>query len=92
MPFDPTQLPARLFWDVDPTQLDAEVHARFIIRRVVERGRLADVKTVWAHYGPDAVKAALIGARSLDRRTVAFFANQFGISTAEFRASSRDGR
>jgi hypothetical protein len=83
------QLPAQLFWDVDADKLDAEAHADFIIRRVMERGRSEDVRTVWDVYKPHRVKEALLSAPSLSVETIHFFANQFELPLESFRAYER---
>lgn len=80
------QLSAFLFWDVDPSGINPETHRQFIISRVMERGTLADVKTVWDYYGGDAVKTALLNAADLSAKTVSFFANQFNLPRDAFRA------
>ena len=84
------QLSAHLFWDVDRTAVDPERHRAFIIVRTMERGSLDDVMAVWRYYGPDAVREALMQARSLEPRTLFFFANQFGVRPEEFRAFRQD--
>ncbi|WP_372846120.1 hypothetical protein [Pontiella sp.] len=78
-----------LFWDVD--EVDWKIHRDFIIVRVMERGTLEDVRLVWDHYGVAAVKAALLKAPSLQKKTLCFFANQFGLKVSDFRAD-RKGR
>lgn len=78
-----------LLWDVD--EVDREIHCDFIIVRAMERGTREDVRLVWNYYGADAVKAALLKAPSLQRKTIWFFANQFGLKTSDFRAD-RKGR
>ncbi len=83
------QLPAHLFWDVDADTLDAEVHADFIICRVMERGRSQDVRAVWDFYQPHRIKETLLRAPSLSRKTIHFFANQFDLPLDSFRAYER---
>ena len=80
------QLSAFLFWDVDPSGINPETHQQFIIPRVMERGTLADVKTVWDYYGNEAVKSALLNASALSIKTISFFANQFNLPREAFRA------
>ncbi len=52
----------------------------------MDRGTREDVRLVWNHYGPDAVREALVKAPSLRTKTVAFFANQFDLPREAFRA------
>ncbi len=80
------QLSPPLFWDIAPEQLDPEVHGRFIISRIMDRGTLRDVKAVWNYYGEERVQQALLQAASLHKKTIVFFANQFGLPRGAFRA------
>lgn len=83
------QLSDGLFWDVALGSMDLEIHADFLIVRVMERGTREDVRMVWTHYGQDKVRDSLLSAPSLSRKTIAFFANQFGLSRDAFRAHNR---
>lgn len=80
------RLSAFLFWDVDPSGVNPETHRQFIIPRVMERGTLTDVKTVWEYYGSETVKSVLQNAAGLSIKTVSFFANQFNLPREAFRA------
>ncbi len=44
-----------LFWDVDPDAIQLERDVRYVLARVLERGRLADVRWAVGVYGLDAV-------------------------------------
>ncbi|MCC7299495.1 MAG: hypothetical protein IT583_00245 [Verrucomicrobia bacterium] len=80
------QLSAFLFWDVDPSGINPELHRQFIIPRVMERGTQSDVKAVWDYYGSEPVKNALLNATDLSAKTISFFANQFHLSREAFRS------
>ena len=41
------QLSPHLFWDVDIDKVEIDQHAKFIIRRVTDRGTLTDVKALF---------------------------------------------
>jgi hypothetical protein len=45
-----SNLSASLFWNVKRSSVDAEAHADFLIRRVMERGTSRDVRLAWKHY------------------------------------------
>ena len=45
-----------LFWDVDPDALELERDKRYVLGRVLERGRLADVRWVVGVYGLDGLR------------------------------------
>ena len=79
-------LSAFLFWDADPSGVNPETHQQFIIPRVMERGTLADVKTVWDYYGSETIQSVLLNAAGLSAKTISFFANQFNLPREAFRA------
>lgn len=61
-----------LFWDVDPAAIDLERDRRYVLARVLERGRLADVRWAVGVYGVDGVQAFFRngGHPELSRATV----------------------
>ena len=83
------RLSEHLFWDVDCARVDPQVHARFLICRVMERGTREDVRAVWEYYGEEQVREVLTKAPSLTAKTIAFFANQFALPREAFRAHQR---
>lgn len=52
---------ARLFWEMDPDQLDLARHRRAIIRRVLNYGTLADWRWLEQNYGRAGVRAEAVG-------------------------------
>lgn len=84
------RLSDHLFWDVNRDSVDPASHARFLISRIMDRGTREDVRAAWGRYGPEGVKAALLEAPALERKTVAFFANQFDLPREAFRAWRRN--
>lgn len=79
-----------LFWDVDLSRLDSQQHPNFIIERVAERGNLEEMRLVWDYYEHDRIEQALLAARGLTPKTIAFFANQFGKPPEAFRSYRQD--
>lgn len=45
-----------LFWDVDPQSIELERDRRYVLGRVLERGRLSDVCWAVAAYGLSGVR------------------------------------
>jgi hypothetical protein len=84
-----SRLPSHLFWDVDRETLHPDAHARFLICRVMERGKPEDVRLAWNYYGAARIRDELIQAPSLSRKTLNFFANQFQLPRDAFRAHQR---
>lgn len=69
-----------LFWDVDPDAIDLPRDRRYVLARVLERGRLCDVRWAVAVYGLDAVREFFVegGHPELSRATVALWSAFFG--------------
>jgi len=83
------ELSVGLFWDVDPALLDADIHAGYIIPRVMEHGSWGDVKRIWSFYGSERIRRQLMEAPSLSKRTIHFFASYFSLSQADFKAQRK---
>lgn len=64
----------RLFWDVDPETIDENVHRRFVIERVLQRGGLDDIRRTIGFYSMPVFSAEARQIRSLDPVTLAFAA------------------
>lgn len=75
-----------LFWDVDREAVDAEKNRRFVICRVMDRGSREDVKKTFAFYSEAVVLKNLQMARSLDRKTLHYFALRYDLPFESFRA------
>ena len=57
-----------VLWDLDPAQLDFELHARLIIGRILEAGRPAQVRWMLRRYPIDLVLDVAENSRSLSHR------------------------
>ena len=79
------QLPPILFWDIDPSKLDYDAKARFVIGRVVMYGTLADWKAILHHYGPERVRDEMLQERYLDKKTLNYLSFYFEVPKTEFR-------
>src|SRR5436190_23943394 len=81
----PLGLPANLFWDVDPTKLDAEKHAAQIIERVLEHGGLTEWRLVRRHYGDQRMAQVVTSLRCLSPRNVRLCCVAFDLQPEHFR-------
>ena len=64
-------LSGELFWDVDRATVDPENHARWLLERVLQRGRWEDWLAVRDHYGKEGL-AAIRPELRLDARSANF--------------------
>lgn len=74
-----------LFWDVDRETIDDERHRRFVIGRVLERGRIQDWRNTKNRYGLDVVVKEAQQMRSLEPRALAFIACVGQVAKETFR-------
>lgn len=96
-PVESTELPytemtlilsKELFWDVDLDTIDEDHHARFIIERVMTRGKMGDFKELQRMYSRDRIITELKRSRSLDPKTANFCSAYYGINKKEFKCYS----
>lgn len=74
-----------LFWDIDESTLDSEKNARFIIERVLTRGRLSDWWALNRLYDWEKIKQEVLKIRYLDKVTLAFCSSFFKVPKSKFR-------
>ncbi len=79
-------LSSTLFWDVNPAAVDASVHKRWLICRVMDRGSREDVRLTREFYSEAEIREALLGARCLHAKTIAYFAVILNLPREAFRA------
>lgn len=79
------ELRASLFWDTDVKTMDVQKHKRQIIERTLMRGRIEEVRTLFAFYGRDIIGETMLSARYLDKLTLALCSALFDTPITEFR-------
>jgi hypothetical protein len=67
------------FWDIVFEELEVKKHTFLIIKRVLDRGNLSDVRWLVSTYGKEAIKKVVIGTRDLSRPTGNFWADMLGL-------------
>jgi len=81
-----TKLPKSLrsyFWDVAFEKLDIQKSAHLVIKRVLDRGNLSDIRWLVKTYGQDKIKKVVMGTRDLARPTGNFWADILEIDKRE---------
>lgn len=74
-----------LFWDVDKGSVDLVAHAPYVVRRVLEYGRLEDWNLLQSFYGKETIVDVCKQLRSLEPRALAFVCTVFNTPAEEFR-------
>ena len=49
-----------LFWDIDPTGIDAEMHRDFVIGRILSAGTLESIRWARSAYGDDVLREWIV--------------------------------
>lgn len=75
-----------VLWDVDRRNVDPRAHRRFLIARVMDRGTDADVEATRAFFSPEEIREALLNARGLSKKTVAYFSAVLDEPRERFRS------
>lgn len=81
-----TQLPEYFrayFWDVEFEKLGIRRSAHLIIKRVLDRGSLSDIRWLLRTYGKEEIKKVVMGTRDLARPTGNFWADILGIDKTQ---------
>ena len=81
-------LSEHLFWDVDRSAIDLDLHAQWLVKRVLEYGRWRDWQSIVAHYGKPRLTAIVTSLRSLNPRALAFCKVWFHLPPSAFRCST----
>lgn len=64
-----------LFWEVDFDDLDTDADADYVLARVLERGRMVEVRWLIEQYGHDRIRTFFrdVGHPEISKRTIAFW-------------------
>lgn len=79
------ELSKDIFWDVDVETIDKEQHARYVIERVLTRGRMEDFVELQQTYEKDRIVRELQRSRLLDPKTLNFCSAYYGINKKDFK-------
>ena len=73
----------RYFWDIDPTKLDITKKDQYVISRVLQWGRMDDLRWLKTYYGKNKLMETLKQTRELSDKRVNFYVKIWGISPTE---------
>ena len=79
------QLRQSLFWDTDVNTVDLDKHKGSVITRILMRGRIEEVRQMFAYYGKPVVQEVVLNTRYLDKYTLSLCCAIFQIPMTEFR-------
>jgi hypothetical protein len=74
----------RLFWDIDPTQLDVNADRLLVMERVLSRGTWPDFLGLLRFYGKDTIRQEIVKATYLPADVLNFVCFYFDLTKADF--------
>jgi hypothetical protein len=74
-----------LFWDTNPVELDMEIHAKYIIERVLDYGNWNDWLLIYKYYGLERLKAFATEIKNLFPESLSFIATVTQTPEDQFR-------
>lgn len=77
-----------LFWDSEVEDINLQKNRRYVIERVISRGRMQDFKVLLSLYSIEEIKSAVRQSKELDPKTRHFCSWYFDIPQNELHASS----
>lgn len=84
--------PQNLMWDYPLENIDVKKHQRYIIERVMTRGKLEDFYIILTIYNTNEIIAALQKSKELDKKTANFCERYFDLPIKSLHVSSFYGR
>jgi hypothetical protein len=73
------------FWDYDKDKLDDIKSKRLIIKRVLSRGKLEDIRAIFAYYDYEDIRETVKDIKDFDPKTANFLSITLHIPHSEMR-------
>jgi hypothetical protein len=78
-------LSKQAFWDVDMDKIDYEKNARYIVEKIIERGKAEDFDSILTFYGFEKVKELALQANCLSDISINFCCVLFKVKPTDFK-------
>ncbi len=82
---DKPYISKQAFWDVDFDKIDYEKHDRFVVEKVIERGKHQDFLNILKFYGFKRVKTLALNAVWLSDSSINFCCTLFHVNPTDFK-------
>jgi hypothetical protein len=85
-----SKLSKHLFWDVDIEKINIDIHAPFIIERVLNKGTLQDFQLLNRIFSSDETISTVKNLKNLDPKTANFAHIYFDIPKNEMKCYTKN--
>jgi hypothetical protein len=82
---DKPQLSKQAFWDVDMEMIDYDKNARYVVEKVIERGKSKDLDNLLDYYGFEKVGKLALQANWLSDMSINFCCTLFKVKPTDFK-------
>jgi hypothetical protein len=82
---DKPQLSKQAFWDVDMEMIDYDKNARYVVEKVIERGKSKDFDNLLDYYGFEKVGKLALQANWLSDMSINFCCTLFKVKPTDFK-------
>ncbi|MEO6150016.1 MAG: hypothetical protein ABIN95_02280 [Mucilaginibacter sp.] len=83
--FNKPELSKQAFWDVDMDTIDYEKHARYVVEKVIERGKADDFNNLLKFYGFAKLRELALQALWLSDISINFCCTLFKVKPTDFK-------
>lgn len=85
-----TDFSPHLFWDMDLSQFDFEVHKSQLVFKVVTYGMMHDWELLQKAYSFESLKEVALNLRTIDKVSLSFLAHFFKVDKTAFRCYTQN--
>lgn len=82
-------LSKQAFWDVDMDSIDYEKNARYVVEKVIERGKADDFNSLLKFYGAEKLKELALQATWLSDISINFCCTLFKVKPTDFKCYTK---
>ncbi len=86
---DKPQLSKQAFWDVDMEMIDYDKNARYVVEKVIERGKSKDFDNLLDYYGFEKVGKLALQANWLSDMSINFCCTLFKVKPTDFKCYAK---
>ncbi len=80
------------FWDTDPSTIDLENKSAYVISRILQWGRVGDLRLLKQLYGADALRLVVKRSRELSPKHGTFYSLIYDIPREEIACLQKGSR
>lgn len=85
-----SKLSKHLFWDVEVEKINPDIHASFIVERVLKKGNLEDLNLLSNFFSSNQINTIIKNLKNLDPKSANFAHIYFNIPKNEMKCYTKN--